>query len=166
MTEQRRPGRYPVEMRERAVRMVLEHQHEYGSQWEAICSEASASPYALHIWQGNHGPVQPSTDPIAPSALRVRAPPLPSDHLRPPGRNSNRNACAIPGEAHPASAQVSFSSTACRDSLGSSGSWYWSTCSCRSTTETLRLSQVSVSSSAGGMVTSAVFRSVPIWVLS
>ncbi len=40
MTEQRRPGRYPAEMRDRAVRMVLEHQHEYGSQWEAICSVA------------------------------------------------------------------------------------------------------------------------------
>ena len=30
MTEQRRRGKYPAEMRERAVRMVLEHQHEYG----------------------------------------------------------------------------------------------------------------------------------------
>jgi transposase len=33
-------GRYPDELRERAVRMVLDHGHEYGSQWEAICSVA------------------------------------------------------------------------------------------------------------------------------
>jgi transposase len=31
---------YPREMRERAVRMVLEHQQDYDSQWEAICSVA------------------------------------------------------------------------------------------------------------------------------
>ena len=35
-----RGQRHPAELRERAVRMVLEHQHEYSSQWKAICSVA------------------------------------------------------------------------------------------------------------------------------
>ena len=36
-----RRARYPQEMRERAVRMVFEHQDEYGSQWAAITSVAT-----------------------------------------------------------------------------------------------------------------------------
>ena len=36
-----RPGRYPQELRERAVRMVFEHQDEHPSQWAAICSIAA-----------------------------------------------------------------------------------------------------------------------------
>ena len=34
-------NRYSPEVRERAVRMVLEHQGEYASQWQAVVSIAS-----------------------------------------------------------------------------------------------------------------------------
>ena len=40
MTQQRRPGRYPAEMRDRAVRMVLEAEQYADSRWAAICSVA------------------------------------------------------------------------------------------------------------------------------
>ena len=36
-----RPSRYSPEVRERAVRMVVEHQGEHESQWAAIASIAS-----------------------------------------------------------------------------------------------------------------------------
>jgi transposase len=44
--KKRRPGRYPDEVRERAVRMVFDHQAEYPSQWKAI--ESTAAPSRQH----------------------------------------------------------------------------------------------------------------------
>jgi transposase len=45
--------RYPEELRERAVRMVQEHRHEYPSEWAAMCSLASKfgmTPETLRLW--------------------------------------------------------------------------------------------------------------------
>jgi transposase len=45
--------RYPAEVRERAVRMVFEHEGEYGSQWAAITSIAAKlgmTPETLRTW--------------------------------------------------------------------------------------------------------------------
>jgi transposase len=38
-----KPRRYPPEIRERAVRLVFEHEHEYPSQWATIVSIAEKS---------------------------------------------------------------------------------------------------------------------------
>jgi transposase len=46
-------GRYPDELRERAVRMVFEHQGEYPSQWRAIVSIAEKLDVhreTLRVW--------------------------------------------------------------------------------------------------------------------
>jgi transposase len=48
-----RSKRYPPELRDRAVRMVFEHQGEYPSQWKAICSigeRLGVHHEALRIW--------------------------------------------------------------------------------------------------------------------
>lgn len=45
--------RYSPEVRERAVRMVFEHQSEYGSQWQAVVSIATkigCTPETLRKW--------------------------------------------------------------------------------------------------------------------
>ncbi len=45
--------KYSPEVRERAVRMVREHQDEHESQWTAICSIAGkigCTPETLRLW--------------------------------------------------------------------------------------------------------------------
>ncbi len=45
--------RHPEELRERAVRMVLDHQHEYPSQWKAIESigeKLNVHRETLRVW--------------------------------------------------------------------------------------------------------------------
>ncbi len=53
MSGAKRVGRYPVEVRERAVRMVFDHQHDYPSQWkaiESISTKLSINHETLRIW--------------------------------------------------------------------------------------------------------------------
>jgi transposase len=55
MPQPNRPGRppYPAELRERAVRMVFEHQDEYPSQWkaiESISAKLSINHETLRQW--------------------------------------------------------------------------------------------------------------------
>lgn len=48
-----RYGKYPTELRERAVRLVREHRGEYGSEWEAISSIAEKlgpTPETVRKW--------------------------------------------------------------------------------------------------------------------
>jgi len=49
------PRRNPPQIRERAVRLVFEHEHEYQSQWSAIFSIAEKSDVnreTLRQWVG------------------------------------------------------------------------------------------------------------------
>ncbi|EKY5092465.1 transposase, partial [Escherichia coli] len=49
--------RFSPKVRQRAVRMVLESQGEYDSQWAAICSIApkiGCTPETLRVWVRQH----------------------------------------------------------------------------------------------------------------
>lgn len=53
MSSKKRPHRYPPALRDKAVRMVFDNQHTYGSQWEAICSVAEKlgpKPETVRLW--------------------------------------------------------------------------------------------------------------------
>src|ERR1700759_1612905 len=53
MSESKRVGKYPAELRERAVRMVFGHQHEYPAPWKAIESVAgklNVHHETLRLW--------------------------------------------------------------------------------------------------------------------
>lgn len=53
----RKSAKYSLEVRERAVRMVMEHQSEYASQWAAIESMAvkiGCTAQTLRSWVRQH----------------------------------------------------------------------------------------------------------------
>ncbi|OJF44833.1 hypothetical protein AP220_05990 [Escherichia coli] len=67
--------RFSPEVRQRAVRMVLESQGEYDSQWAAICSIApkiGCTPETLRVWVRQHERDTGSGDGGLPTAKRQR----------------------------------------------------------------------------------------------
>ena len=66
-------NRFPPEVRQRAIRMVLENQNTYYSQWAAICSIApkiGCTPETLRIWIRQQEPVDDEQNALTASERR------------------------------------------------------------------------------------------------
>lgn len=58
--------KHVAELRERAVRLVLEHEHKYPSRWKAICSvteKLDGKQEALRLWVHRAGTPMPGAGP-------------------------------------------------------------------------------------------------------
>ena len=82
-----RRTKYPPEVRERAVRMVFEHQGDYESQWAAIVSIASKAGMTAETGSTTAGCTPPSATSHPPSSKRtttVNSSRQPTPRLKPP----------------------------------------------------------------------------------
>ena len=53
MSDKKRPGPYPAEFREPAVRMVMDHRDEYPTLWkavESIAAKLGVNHETLRVW--------------------------------------------------------------------------------------------------------------------
>src|SRR5947209_8454925 len=100
------PKRYPVEIRERAVRMVAEHRRDYPSEWATIRSIAEKfgmKSETLRLWvrraQIDDGPTARDNQRAARADPAARA----GEPGAPPGqRNSQSRLCFFRAGARPA----------------------------------------------------------------
>ena len=91
-----RQTRYPKEVRERAVRLVFEHEREHPSQWAAICS-ALLTPAAAGLTQPVWGRGAPKAEgqPAARRLDRLMIAPATADN---PDVSAERQLLLLGGE--------------------------------------------------------------------